>query len=121
MEETTKGIHYATSALLLRYNIGKNVKRIARNSATLKKTLGNLADRRLAEGKYDEGIDMLSKYLPYYKAGEINKEEMIDDLMALMYAGHDTTSHMMTSFIHQMTHNPDIKAKLMNEIKENLF
>ena len=52
---------------------------------------------------------MLSKYLPHLKAGEIEKDVMIDDLMAMMFAGHDTTSHMMTSFMYQMGHNPEIK------------
>jgi len=46
-------------------------------------------------------------------------EQIIDEAMAFLLAGHETTSTLMTWLLYALAINPDVDAKLYKELKEH--
>lgn len=47
-------------------------------------------------------------------------QELRDEVLTIIAAGHETTNNAMTYFFYNMAHNPDIQEKLQAEIDEAL-
>lgn len=62
--------------------------------------------------------DQESIFYKLSKKGEIHKDDLFDDLLVVMFAGHGTMSHGITSGIYLLKKNPDKKAKLMKELNQ---
>lgn len=57
----------------------------------------------------------------YYKLTEqegLDKEEVFQDLIGFLFAGHETSSHSITSALYFLAKNPETKNKLLLEIRQ---
>jgi cytochrome P450 len=62
-------------------------------------------------------VDILSVAL---ESGGFSEENLIDQLMTFLAAGHETTASSMTWAIYMLCLNPDIQSRLRAEIREKL-
>ncbi|MBL1210398.1 cytochrome P450 [Geminocystis sp. GBBB08] len=49
----------------------------------------------------------------------MTNQELRDELMLMLFAGHETTAIAMTWALYWLYHYPDLKAKLLTELQEN--
>lgn len=68
-------------------------------------------------GQKDSGIDILSVAL---QSGGFTDENLVDQMMTFLAAGHETTATAMTWAIHTLAHHPDIQSRLRAEIRDHL-
>ena len=57
-------------------------------------------------------------FMPHLLAGDISETELVHTFVMLMFGGHDTTSHTLTTFLYRMGQNPEVFTKIKKEIKE---
>jgi cytochrome P450 len=62
-------------------------------------------------------VDILSVAL---ESGGFSEENLIDQLMTFLAAGHETTASAMTWAIYMLCLNPDVQTRLRAEIREKL-
>jgi len=80
--------------------------------------------RKLIRGKKEKlekneliDIDILSVAL---ESGGFTEENLVDQMMTFLAAGHETTATAMTWAIYMLCLNPDVQTKLRAEIREKL-
>ncbi|RDA85775.1 hypothetical protein CP532_6296 [Ophiocordyceps camponoti-leonardi (nom. inval.)] len=79
---------------------------------------GNTSHTEGERKKEDETDgDMLSVML---SGGLFSDEELTDQFMTLLAAGHDTTASALTWVAYQMARHPDIQSRLREEIRARL-
>lgn len=49
---------------------------------------------------------------------KLDKEEVLQDLLGFLFAGHETSSHLITSSLYFISKNPETQKKLKEELKE---
>jgi cytochrome P450 len=69
------------------------------------------------EKKELNDIDILSVAL---ESGGFSEENLVDQLMTFLAAGHETTATAMTWAVYMLSKNPEIQARLRAEIREKL-
>jgi cytochrome P450 len=93
--------------------------RIEEAAATIKGVCRQLI--RAKKAKLDKGeltdVDILSVAL---ESGGFTEENLVDQMMTFLAAGHETTATAMTWAIYYLCLNRDVQAKLRKEIRENL-
>ncbi|KAI1458004.1 cytochrome P450 [Annulohypoxylon moriforme] len=86
-------------------------------------TIRNVCRRLIREKKEKlarkelKDLDILSVAL---ESGIFTDENLVDQLMTFLAAGHETTATAMSWGIYMLCKNPEIQAKLRAEIRENL-
>ena len=48
--------------------------------------------------------------------GRLSDREVRDQVMTLMFAGHDTSTSTLTFLVYELAHNPPVLAKLLSEL-----
>lgn len=71
---------------------------------------------RLVKGEAGD-YDILSVAL---ESGGFTEDNLVDQLMTFLAAGHETTASAMTWAIYMLCLNPDVQTKLRSEIRANL-
>lgn len=93
--------------------------RIEEAAATIKGVCRQLI--RTKKAKLEKGeltdVDILSVAL---ESGGFTEENLVDQMMTFLAAGHETTATAMTWAIYYLCLNRDVQAKLRKEIRENL-
>ncbi|MWG35761.1 cytochrome P450 [Halomarina oriensis] len=82
--------------------------------ATLEGIVEDLIDRRRA-GDVD-GEDFLSRLLRAEAAGDQTTEQVRNEMMTMLLAGHDTTALTLTYAFHQVGQLPDVLERLHEEV-----
>ena len=84
----------------------------ATNLARVEYLLEKLVAERRAQSNEDS--DALSRML---KAGDMSEHDIVQQLLTLLIAGHDTTSLALSWIMFQVLQRPDIHQRLMDELK----
>lgn len=63
------------------------------------------------------GVDILSVAL---KSGTFTEDELIDQMMTFLGAGHETTSTALQWTIYALCKHPDVQTRLRDEVRANL-
>lgn len=71
---------------------------------------------KLAETKQAD-VDILSVAL---ESGGFTDENLVDQLMTFLAAGHETTATAMTWAVYMLSRNPEIQSRLREEVRERL-
>lgn len=66
----------------------------------------------------DKCQDEDSVYYQVVNELKVDKKEAFQDLIGLLYAGHETTTHAIASALYFLHKNPEVKEKLQEELKE---
>jgi cytochrome P450 len=114
--ERALGFYGADFHLRLLRGPGSPWSKMVRSRAVLDEIVyGEIAQRR---GKPDpEKMDILSLLIGVRdEAGEgFTDKEVRDQVMTLMFAGHDTSTSTLTFMLHELARHPDVVAKLCEE------
>lgn len=128
LSETADGFGSPTSAMLLFFNgLQKDLGawspwgRFLRLKSQLDELLYAEIENRWAEQDQGSGqarTDILSMLMASRtETGEaLTKQELRDELMALLLAGHETTATAIAWALHWIHHEPEVKAKLLAEL-----
>ena len=74
-----------------------------------------LAMKRYMEGRLDEarrngGDGLIAEIVRVEKeGGRISGDEMVSMLFLLLFAGHETTTHLISGSVHELLKNPDLR------------
>ena len=92
---------------------------IEKAAATIRSTC--MQQIRAKKEKLEKGgltdVDILSVAL---ESGGFTEENLVDQMMTFLAAGHETTATAMIWGIYMLCLNPDVQKRLRNEIRENL-
>jgi len=91
------------------YNLIRPYSIHKKNIDELWKRLGNYLDKSKDE-------DSLYYRLVYQQ--KLEKDKVFHDLLAILFAGHETSSHAISSTLYFLEKNPDTFDKLAEELKD---
>ena len=79
--------------------------------------VGTLIDKHLADPELSERIDILALMLkPLRELGEeIDRDDLADELLTLLLAGHETTSSSLAWTVERLRRHPDVLRRLEHE------
>jgi cytochrome P450 len=95
----------------------------------LNDTISKMITTRRAETANTPGVDIEPKYLDmmsmlldakYEDGSSMNDQLIMDELITLFAAGHETTSNALTWAIYLLSQNPDNQQKLQEELDQVL-
>ncbi|EJN59909.1 cytochrome P450 [Halogranum rubrum] len=76
--------------------------------------------RDSADAVDDPPMDLLSIILRAQQRGEQTDQQLRDEMMTMLLAGHDTTALTLTYFWYLLSQHPDVEAKVQQEVDEVL-
>jgi len=81
-----------------------------------------IESRRNEDGSFQSGDDLLSMLLEteYEDGSRIPEDLLMDELITLLSAGHETTSNAMTWVFYLLAKHPEIQAKVFDEVTQVL-
>ncbi len=82
------------------------------NIVAMKRYMG----QRLDITRRDGGEGLIAELVRVEKAGgQISRDEMVSTLFLLLFAGHETTTHLISGAVHELLKTPDLR----NWLSEN--
>eukprot|EP00531_Pseudo-nitzschia_arenysensis_P017953 CAMPEP_0116142500 /NCGR_PEP_ID=MMETSP0329-20121206/14942_1 /TAXON_ID=697910 /ORGANISM="Pseudo-nitzschia arenysensis, Strain B593" /LENGTH=616 /DNA_ID=CAMNT_0003637741 /DNA_START=94 /DNA_END=1944 /DNA_ORIENTATION=- len=82
-----------------------------------KKTRSEEDIEQLEARNYAEAEDpSMLRFLVDMRGADIDNKQLRDDLMTMLVAGHETTAAVLTWALFEISKNPEIKAKILEEI-----
>jgi hypothetical protein len=109
----------SVAAPVLRRDLGPGSpgRRYARMRRRYDRVVGTLIDEHLSDPDLSERIDILALMLnPLHEAGEpIDRDEMADELLTLLVAGHETTASSLAWAVERIRRHPDVLKRLEQE------
>ena len=69
------------------------------------------------EQKQNDSVDIISVAL---KSGGFSEENLVDQMMTFLAAGHETTATALQWAIYTLCKHPDIQSRLRDEVRANL-
>jgi cytochrome P450 len=94
-------------------------RRMVRALDAMDDVIARLVAARRKEGR-DQGDLMSHIVFAADEQGGMSKQQMRDELMTLMFAGHETTAHTLTWAWYLLARNRDKLAKAQREIDETI-
>ncbi|WP_396184432.1 cytochrome P450 [Flavobacterium sp.] len=99
------------------FNLSGKTKKhldLTQNSRTILKRL--VEERKQSNSKHDDLLDMLLSAT--YEDGTCMEEnQLVDEILILFAAGHETTSNALTFTCELLARNPESQAKILEEIR----
>ncbi|KAJ5662105.1 Cytochrome monooxygenase FUM15 [Penicillium maclennaniae] len=92
------------------YEGGEVVRNVARQMIREKKA-------KMKDPNATAGVDIISVAM---KSGTFNEENLVDQLMTFLGAGHETTATAMQWAVYALCKNPEVQTRLREEIRANL-
>lgn len=89
---------------------GEVVRNVARQMIRQKKA-------KMEDPNAETGVDIISVAM---KSGTFDEENLVDQLMTFLGAGHETTATAMQWAVYALCKNPDVQTRLREEIRANL-
>ena len=96
---------------------GKTKKHLdlTENSRTILKRL--VEDRKQSITKHDDLLDMLLN-AKYDDGTSMEENQLVDEILILFAAGHETTSNALTFICELLARNPDAQLKILDEVHQ---
>ncbi|MGR9116374.1 MAG: cytochrome P450 [Gammaproteobacteria bacterium] len=77
---------------------------------------GMIAERRRSDKTYDDLLNLLLQANDPETGQKMSEQQLRDEMITIFSAGHETTANLMTWTFFLLAKNPDIAAKLRNEL-----
>ena len=77
-----------------------------------------ISDRRAESNQNRQDILSLMMSARYEDGGEMSNEELRDELMTLLFAGHETTASALTWAFYWIDYLPEVREKLLKELND---
>ena len=116
--ESGLGFHGREFVLQLMVGPGTPLARLKRDRAALERLVGEEIRRR--RDRDEEGIDMLGSLLAATdeEGGSLSDTQVLDHVLTLLFAGHDTTTSTTSFLAYELARNPEWTARLAAELDE---
>ncbi|MGB5821235.1 MAG: cytochrome P450 [Saonia sp.] len=79
-----------------------------------------IQERVTSEEEKDDLLDMLLK-ARYEDGSPMSRKQLIDEVMILFTAGHETTANTLSFTLFLLAKNPEVQEKLFEEVKDIYF
>src|SRR5690606_13317023 len=103
---------YLNSWFLRKRNVQKHIGLTQEARNMLVKII---EERRAAGEKENDLLDMLLD-ARYEDGNGMDNEQLIDEILILFTAGHETTSNSLTFTAQLLARNPNVQEKILNEV-----
>ncbi len=100
------------------FNLSGKTKKhldLTQNSRTILRRL--VEERKRSNTKHDDLLDMLLN-ARYDDGSEMNESQLVDEILILFAAGHETTSNALTFTTELLARNPEAQLKILEEISK---
>ena len=100
------------------FNLSGKTKKhldLTQNSRTILRRL--VEERKRSNTKHDDLLDMLLN-ARYEDGSEMNESQLVDEILILFAAGHETTSNALTFTTELLARNPEAQLKILEEISK---
>ncbi len=77
-----------------------------------------IVDRRKSTEKHEDLLDMLL-HSTYEDGTFMEEEQLIDEILVLFIAGHETTSNALSFAVQLLAHHPEIQAEARSEVQND--
>lgn len=116
--ESGLGFHGREFVMQLLVGPGTPLAKLKRDRAALERLVGEEIRRRRDRG--EESQDMLGSLLAATdeEGGSLSDAQVLDHVLTLLFAGHDTTTSTLSFLVYELARNPDWTAKLAAELDE---
>ena len=100
------------------FNLSGKTKKhldLTQNSRTILRRL--VEERKRSNTKHDDLLDMLLN-ARYDDGSEMSESQLVDEILILFAAGHETTSNALTFTTELLARNPEAQLKILEEISK---
>lgn len=100
------------------FNLSGKTKKhldLTQNSRTILKRL--VEERKQSNSKHDDLLDMLLN-ARYEDGSEMSESQLVDEILILFAAGHETTSNALTFTCELLARHPASQQKILAEVKQ---
>ena len=100
------------------FNLSGKTKKhldLTQNSRTILRRL--VEERKRSNTKHDDLLDMLLN-ARYEDGSEMSESQLVDEILILFAAGHETTSNALTFTAELLARHPEAQAKISDEIRQ---
>lgn len=100
------------------FNLSGKTKKhldLTQNSRTILKRL--VEERKQSNGDHHDLLDMLLS-AKYEDGSKMDENQLVDEILILFAAGHETTSNALTFTCELLARNPSAQSKIVSEIKK---
>lgn len=100
------------------FNLSGKTKKhldLTQNSRTILKRL--VEERKQSNSNHDDLLDMLLS-AKYEDGSSMDENQLVDEILILFAAGHETTSNALTFTCELLARNPEAQSKIATEIKK---
>ena len=99
------------------FNLSGKIRRHLKYSEESREILNGLIEDRIASGNdKDDLLDMLLK-ATYEDGTHMPRRQLIDEVLILFTAGHETTANALSFTLFLLGKNPEIQEKVFQEVK----
>ncbi|MFT4669853.1 MAG: cytochrome P450 [Flavobacteriaceae bacterium] len=100
------------------FHASGKLKSVLRLTAEARGVLGKLIDdRKLSNKKEGDLLDMLLD-ARYEDGSAMEEDQLIDEILILFTAGHETTSNALTFTCELLARHPEVQEKIFSEVKK---
>jgi cytochrome P450 len=99
------------------FNLSGKTKKhldLTQNSRSILKRL--VEERKQSRAKHDDLLEMLLN-ARYEDGSSMDENQLVDEILILFAAGHETTSNALTFICELLARNPDSQLKILEEIR----
>jgi cytochrome P450 len=99
------------------FNLSGKTKKhldLTQNSRSILKRL--VEERKQSKAKHDDLLEMLLN-ARYEDGSSMDENQLVDEILILFAAGHETTSNALTFICELLARNPDSQLKILEEIR----
>ncbi|MFV8828542.1 cytochrome P450 [Alkalihalobacterium sp. APHAB7] len=97
----------------------KNNREYKKSIDKLEQTLANIIEeRRKSKNRHEDLLGMLMKARSDVNGLRMSDQQLMDELMTIFLAGHETTANALTWTLYLLTQHPHVMKKLNEELSE---
>jgi len=100
------------------FNLSGKTKKhldLTQNSRTILRRL--VEERKLSNTRHDDLLDMLLS-AKYEDGTSMEENQLVDEILILFAAGHETTSNALTFTTELLARHPEAQSKILDEIRQ---
>ncbi|KAK9763729.1 hypothetical protein K7432_009352 [Basidiobolus ranarum] len=116
---------YITFPILDRFPVGKRYKE-HQAVEYFRSLMGKLAKEKAKtiqngpQGENEKSSDLLTALVKAWLEKRLKYEEMINEMIALIIAGHDTTATSLSCILYILAKHPEVQSKVRDEVNYHL-
>ncbi len=100
------------------FHLNGKIRRHLKMAEEGRELLNELIEQRIQSKKEENDLLDMLLTAKYEDGGSMPRRQLIDEVLILFTAGHETTANALSFALHLLAVNPDIQEKLYQEVSE---